>query len=116
MPCAAVTAWNALMVSGSLRAGHSVLALGTGGVSIFALQFAEMSGARVIITSSDDAKLERAKELGADDTINYQTTPDWDQEVLKLTNGNKQLAARKLAISRSTLYNKIRELGLDDLV
>jgi NADPH:quinone reductase-like Zn-dependent oxidoreductase len=87
LPCAAVTAWNALMVSGTVRAGQSVLALGTGGVSIFALQFAKMGGARVIITSSDDAKLERAKELGADDTVNYKTTPDWDQEVLKLTNG-----------------------------
>jgi len=87
LPCAGLTAWNALMVSGSIQAGQTMLALGTGGVSIFALQFAKMSGARVIITSSDDAKLERAKELGADDTINYKTTPDWDQEVLKLTNG-----------------------------
>ena len=87
LPCAAVTAWNALMVSGSLKAGQSMLALGTGGVSIFALQFAKMSGAKVIITSSDDAKLERAKELGADDTINYKTSPDWAEEVLKLTNG-----------------------------
>jgi len=76
------------MVSGSLRAGQSMLALGTGGVSIFALQLAKMSGARVIITSGDDAKLERAKELGADDTINYKANPDWDQEVLKLTNGS----------------------------
>ena len=87
LPCAAVTAWNALMVSGSLKAGQSMLALGTGGVSIFALQFAKMSGAKVIITSSDDAKLERAKELGADDTINYKTSTDWAEEVLKLTNG-----------------------------
>jgi NADPH:quinone reductase-like Zn-dependent oxidoreductase len=87
LPCAGVTAWNALMVSGSLRAGHSVLAIGTGGVSIFALQFAKMSGARVIITSKDDAKLERAKALGADETINYETTPDWDQEVQKITDG-----------------------------
>lgn len=87
LPCAGLTGWNALMVSGSLRAGHSVLALGTGGVSIFALQFAKMSGARVIITSKDDAKLERAKKLGADETINYLTTPDWDQQVLELTSG-----------------------------
>lgn len=87
LPCAGVTAWNALMVSGSLRAGHSVLALGTGGVSIFALQFAKMSGARVVITSGDDAKLERARALGADDTINYKTTPDWDQEVQRITGG-----------------------------
>lgn len=87
LPCAGLTAWNALMVSGSLRAGHSVLALGTGGVSIFALQFAKIGGARVIITSSDDAKLERARALGADDTINYRSNPDWDQAVQKLTNG-----------------------------
>jgi NADPH:quinone reductase-like Zn-dependent oxidoreductase len=87
LPCAGLTAWNALMVSGSLRAGHSMLVLGTGGVSIFALQFAKMSGARVIITSKDDAKLERARNLGADETINYATTPDWDQQVQKLTNG-----------------------------
>lgn len=87
LPCAGVTAWNALMVSGSLRAGNTVLALGTGGVSVFALQFAKMNGARVIITSKDDAKLERARELGADETINYETTPDWDQEVQKLTGG-----------------------------
>ncbi len=87
LPCAAVTAWNALMVSGRVRPGDTVLLLGTGGVSIFALQFAKMSGAKAIITSSDDAKLERARELGADHTINYETSPDWDQEVLKLTNG-----------------------------
>jgi NADPH:quinone reductase-like Zn-dependent oxidoreductase len=87
LPCAGLTAWNALMESGSIRAGQTMLALGTGGVSIFALQFAKMSGARVIITSSDDNKLVRAKELGADDTINYKSTPDWDEEVMKLTNG-----------------------------
>jgi NADPH:quinone reductase-like Zn-dependent oxidoreductase len=63
LPCAAVTAWNALMVSGSVRPGDTVLMLGTGGVSIFALQFAKISGARAIITSSDDAKLEKAKSL-----------------------------------------------------
>jgi NADPH:quinone reductase-like Zn-dependent oxidoreductase len=87
LPCAGLTAWSALMVSGSIQPGQTMLALGTGGVSIFALQFAKMSGARVIITSCDDAKLERAKALGADDIVNYETTPDWDQEVLKLTNG-----------------------------
>jgi NADPH:quinone reductase-like Zn-dependent oxidoreductase len=63
-----------------------VLALGTGGVSVFALQFAKMHGAQVIITSSSDEKLERARELGADKTINYKTTPEWDKEVLSLTN------------------------------
>ncbi|MGA9773789.1 MAG: NAD(P)-dependent alcohol dehydrogenase [Blastocatellia bacterium] len=86
LPCAAVTAWNALIDSGRLKAGQTVLALGTGGVSIFALQLAKMHGARVIITSSSDEKIERAKELGADETINYKSAPDWDKEVLSRTN------------------------------
>ena len=86
LPCAAVTAWDALVESGRLKAGQTVLALGTGGVSIFALQFAKMHGARVIITSSSDEKLERAKELGADETINYKNAPSWDKEVLSRTN------------------------------
>jgi NADPH:quinone reductase-like Zn-dependent oxidoreductase len=84
LPCAGVTAWNALVNSGSLKAGETVLALGTGGVSIFALQFARMHGAQVIITSSSDEKLERARELGASETVNYRKTPDWDKEVLSL--------------------------------
>ncbi len=87
LPCAAVTAWYALFVGGALKPGQTVLLLGTGGVSIFALQFAKLSGARVIITSSDDAKLERARQLGADDTINYRNTPDWHDAVLALTGG-----------------------------
>jgi NADPH:quinone reductase-like Zn-dependent oxidoreductase len=86
LPCAAVTAWNALVVSGNLKAGDTVLTLGTGGVSVFALQFAKMHGARVIVTSSSDKKLEKAKDLGADEIINYKKTPDWDKEVLSLTN------------------------------
>jgi NADPH:quinone reductase-like Zn-dependent oxidoreductase len=88
LPCAGVTVWNALMHGPrSLRPGETVLTLGTGGVSIFALQIAKMAGARVIITSSSDAKLERARALGADHCINYKTTPDWDNEVLALTDG-----------------------------
>jgi len=87
LPCAGVTAWNALVPVGNLKAGDTVLTLGTGGVSIFALQFAKMHGARVIVTSSSDEKLARARALGADETINYQTTPDWDKEVLRLTDG-----------------------------
>jgi NADPH:quinone reductase-like Zn-dependent oxidoreductase len=75
------------MVSGRLRPGNTVLALGTGGVSIFGLQFARMSGARVVVTSSSDEKLARATELGAAATVNYSKTPEWDQEVLRLTNG-----------------------------
>ncbi len=85
LPCAALTAWNALTVSGRLKAGETVVTLGTGGVSVFALQFAKLSGARVIITSSSDEKLERARELGADETVNYRTREDWDAAVLELT-------------------------------
>lgn len=87
LPCAAVTAWHGLVSKGNLTAGDTVLALGTGGVSIFALQFAKLHGARVIITSSSDAKLAQAKALGADATINYKTNPDWETEVYRLTNG-----------------------------
>jgi NADPH:quinone reductase-like Zn-dependent oxidoreductase len=85
LPCSALTAWNALVERGHLHAGQTVLLLGTGGVSIFALQIAKAHGARVIITSSSDEKLSRARDLGADETINYRTTPDWDREVLRLT-------------------------------
>jgi len=84
LPCAAVTAWNALAVTGKVRAGQCVVLLGTGGVSVFALQLAKVLGARVIITSSSDEKLERARALGADETINYRTHK-WDEEVLRLT-------------------------------
>ena len=87
LPCAAVTAWNALVSSCHVQAGDTVLLLGTGGVSIFGLQFAKLHGARTIITSSSDAKLARAKALGADETINYKNNPDWDKDVLRLTAG-----------------------------
>jgi NADPH:quinone reductase-like Zn-dependent oxidoreductase len=87
LPCAGLTAWNALVPSMHVQAGDTVLLLGTGGVSIFGLQFAKLHGARVIITSSSDEKLARAKALGADETINYKTTPEWDKEVLRLTAG-----------------------------
>ncbi|MBN3894162.1 MAG: NAD(P)-dependent alcohol dehydrogenase [Nostoc sp. NOS(2021)] len=86
LPCAAVTAWHGLVTKGNIRAGDSILLLGTGGVSIFALQFAKIHGARAIITSSSDEKLARAKQLGADETINYKTTPDWEKQVYQLTN------------------------------
>jgi len=85
LPCAALTAWNALVEKGRLSAGQTVLILGTGGVSLFALQIAKAHGARVILTSSSDAKLVRGRELGADETINYRTTPDWEEEVHRLT-------------------------------
>jgi NADPH:quinone reductase-like Zn-dependent oxidoreductase len=88
LPCAGVTVWNALMHGPrSVRPGDTVLTLGTGGVSIFALQIAKLAGACVIITSSSDEKLERAKKLGADHGINYKTNPDWEKNVLELTGG-----------------------------
>lgn len=87
LPCAAVTAWHALMARGRLEPGQWVLALGTGGVSVFALQIARAAGARCIVTSSSDDKLARAKQLGAAATINYRTTPEWEKEVLRLTEG-----------------------------
>lgn len=87
LPCAAVTAWNALVTTAHVKSGDTVLLLGTGGVSIFGLQFAQMHGARTIITSSSDEKLARAKALGASETINYVKTPEWGKEVMKLTNG-----------------------------
>ncbi len=86
LPIAGLTAWNALRY-GNLQAGDTVLLHGTGGVSIFALQFAKAQGASVIITSSRDEKLARAQQLGADCTINYKTTPEWDATVLEFTGG-----------------------------
>ena len=87
LPCAGLTAWNCLMVQGDMKPGDTILLLGTGGVSIFGLQFAAMCGVRVIITSSSDAKLARAKEMGAWATINYRDNPEWQEEVLRLTDG-----------------------------
>ncbi len=87
LPCAAVTAWHALVSSGGIKAGDSVLIQGTGGVSLFALQFARLSGARVIATSSSDAKLARVIDMGASDGINYKTNPDWEKKVVELTAG-----------------------------
>jgi NADPH:quinone reductase-like Zn-dependent oxidoreductase len=87
LPCAAVTAWHALFEEGPHFSGDTVLVQGTGGVSLFALQFAKQAGLSVIVTSSSDAKLERARTLGADETINYKTTPDWEEAARKLTGG-----------------------------
>ena len=88
LPCAGVTAWNALMCAGPpVAAGQTVLTLGTGGVSMFALQFARAAGAHVIVTSSSDAKLAHARALGATATINYAQSPDWHKDVAALTDG-----------------------------
>jgi NADPH:quinone reductase-like Zn-dependent oxidoreductase len=80
LPCAGVTAWSAVIKLGGVKPGQIVLTQGTGGVSLFAIQFAKMCGARVIATSSSDAKIERLKALGADFTLNYKTTPDWGKK------------------------------------
>ena len=87
LTCAGVTAWRALFVDSNLKPGDTVLVQGTGGVSIFALQFAKAAGAYVIATSSSDEKIERLKGMGADHTLNYKDTPEWGRQVLKLTGG-----------------------------
>lgn len=87
LPCAGVTAWNALVTKGRVRPGQTILVQGTGGVSIFALQFGLLAGARVIATSKSDEKLEHVRELGAWETVNYVTTPNWAERVLELTGG-----------------------------
>jgi NADPH:quinone reductase-like Zn-dependent oxidoreductase len=87
LPCAALTAWNGLIFSNGLKAGDSVLIQGTGGVSIFALQFAKISGAKIILTSSSDEKLARGEQMGADHLINYKKEPKWESKVKELTAG-----------------------------
>jgi NADPH:quinone reductase-like Zn-dependent oxidoreductase len=87
LTCAGLTAWRALFVDGVTQPGSTVLVQGSGGVSVFALQFAKAAGARVIATSSSDAKLERLKALGADETINYKEVPAWGAKALELTGG-----------------------------
>jgi len=87
LPCAGVTAWHALVTSGQIKAGDVVLTQGTGGVSLFATQFTRLLGGRVIITSSSDEKLSRARALGADEGINYKTDPAWEEKVRNLTGG-----------------------------
>ncbi len=87
LPCAAVTAWRGLVVQGRVKPGDTVLIMGSGAVSLFALQFAKAAGARVIATSSSDEKLAKLKQLGADEVINYRTTPSWGEKARTLTGG-----------------------------
>jgi NADPH:quinone reductase-like Zn-dependent oxidoreductase len=87
LPCAAVTAWNAVMSKGVLHPGEVVLTQGSGGVSLFAVQFARLAGARVIATTSDNIKAERLRSLGASDVVNYREHTRWSEEVLRLTGG-----------------------------
>ena len=112
LPCAAVTAWRALFVDGGLRAGESVLLEGTGGVSIFGLQLAAAAGARPIITSSSDAKLERARSLGAVGTVNYRTNPEWQEEVLAATDGAGVDHVLEV-VGRETLTRAVDALAYD---
>ena len=87
LPCAGVTAWRGLVVKGQVKPGDTVLIMGSGSVSLFAVQFAKAAGARVIVTSSSDEKLEKLKRLGADDLINYRSTPNWGEQAKALTDG-----------------------------
>jgi NADPH:quinone reductase-like Zn-dependent oxidoreductase len=111
LPCAAVTAWHALFHAGRpIKAGDTVLVLGTGGVSIAALQFAKAAGARVIATSSSDDKAARAKAIGASDVVNYRLTPEWEQEVRKLTSGRGVDCVIEIG-GAGTLARSIRSLA-----
>lgn len=111
LPCAAITAWYALVEKGQLKPKQTLLVQGTGGVSLFGLQIASALGAEVIVTSSSDEKLERTKALGAAQGINYMRTPEWEKEVIKLTSqkgadhilevvGGKSLAQSMVAVKR----------------
>ena len=111
LPCAAVTAWNALFGARPLQPGHTVLTLGSGSVSLFALQFAKAAGARVIVTTSTDEKAARLRELGADDVINYRTTPDWHLAVRELTSGRG--VEQVVDVGGGTLPHSIRSVALD---
>ena len=85
LPCAGLTAWNAIVVQGKLKPGETIVILGTGGVALFGLQLAKSIGARVILLSSSDEKLEKGKAMGADALVNYKTDPDWEKSVLQNT-------------------------------
>jgi NADPH:quinone reductase-like Zn-dependent oxidoreductase len=111
LPCAAVTAWNALTGERKLQAGETVLTLGSGGVSLFALQFAKAFGARVIATTSSDEKAEKLRAAGADEVINYRTTPDWHVAVRELTGGRG--VDQVVEIGGGTLEQSVRSTALD---
>jgi NADPH:quinone reductase-like Zn-dependent oxidoreductase len=112
LPCAAVTAWRALFTDGELQAGDTVLLEGTGGVSIFGLQLADAAGAIPIITSSSDAKLERARALGAAGTVNYRSNPEWQEEVIRLTDG-KGVDHVLDVVGQETLIRAVDALAYD---
>jgi NADPH:quinone reductase-like Zn-dependent oxidoreductase len=110
LPCAAVTAWHAVIEEG-LKPGETVLTLGTGGVSLFAFQFARMAGARVIITSGSDEKLARVRDMGVTDCINYKMIPDWEKRVKELTGGTGVDAVVELG-GAGTLHKSIKSVRM----
>jgi NADPH:quinone reductase-like Zn-dependent oxidoreductase len=110
LPCAGVTAYRALFVEGQLKPNDFVLLEGTGGVSTFGLQFAAAAGARPIITSSSDEKLQQARKLGAFGTVNYRTNTEWQREVRKLT-GNAGVDHVLEVGGRDTLPKALEALG-----
>ena len=110
LPCAGLTAWSAVVKLGGIKPGQTMLTQGSGGVSIFALQFAKMCGARVIATSSSDAKIERLKELGADMTLNYKTTPDWGKKAREITGHGVDLVVEVGGVG--TLNESIRAIRI----
>ena len=115
LPCAGLTAWRALFEEARVKPGDTVLVQGTGGVSIFALQFAKLAGASVIVTSSSDEKLERAKTLGADHTINYRSVPEWgkaaaDGPAAASTTSSRSAARIPLRSDPSPKYRRSRPL------
>ena len=114
LPCAAVTAWNSLTGARRLQAGDTVLTLGSGSVSLFALQLARLFGARVIATTSSDAKAERLRALGAGTAVNYRTTPDWHLVVRQLTGGRG--VDQVIEVGGTTLEQSIRATTIDGLV
>jgi len=111
LPCAAVTAWNALTGGRRLQAGDTILTLGSGSVSLFAIQFANLFGARVIATTSNDAKAKRLQTAGADAVINYRTTPEWHLAVRELTNGRG--VDQVVEIGGGTLEKSIQSSALN---
>jgi NADPH:quinone reductase-like Zn-dependent oxidoreductase len=111
LPCAALTAWRAMFVDVSLKPGDTVILQGTGGVALFGLQFAVAAGLRTIVTSSSDAKLARCKDLGAAHLINYRATPDWAQEVLRITDGQGAQFIMELG-GRGTLAQSLDAIAM----
>ena len=115
LPTAGLTAWSAVMVEGHAGPGKTVLVQGTGGVSTFALVLAHAAGAKVIVTSSSDDKLQRARELGANETINYKTTPEWSAKVLELT-GNHGADVIVEVGGKGTIAESAKSLALSGTI